>query len=234
MLPKPGTRTARLHRTIQRGIWAHSFWAPPRERFSPMGVAIGGRHIVMVASTIPTRGHTVAPITGATVIIIQLLTMTLLREPTDGSRLHMARTDRQQEGPVTTLTRVLMPEAPGFRPLTAPGGATMGPYSTANGTVAGISGSQGGKAAGASTAWENTAVGKTASGNMYAGHDGNVYKNTGNGWQKYDNGSWNSVSKPQPNWQGAENSQQRTANGSYQQGSQAPKSKARSRRGGRL
>jgi hypothetical protein len=106
--------------------------------------------------------------------------------------------------------------------------ATMGHYSTANGTVAGISGSQGGKAAGASTAWENTAVGKTASGNMYAGHDGNVYKNTGNGWQKYDNGSWNSVSKPQPNWQGAENSQQRTANESYQQRSSAASSDDRS------
>ena len=95
--------------------------------------------------------------------------------------------------------------------------ATMGHYSTANGTVAGISGSQGGKAAGASTAWGNTAAAKTASGNMYAGHDGNVYKNTGNGWQKYDNGSWNSVSKPQPNWQGAESTQQRTGSESYQQ-----------------
>ena len=95
--------------------------------------------------------------------------------------------------------------------------ATMGHYSTANGTVAGISGSQGGKAAGASTARGNTAVGKTASGNMYAGHDGNVYKNTGNGWEKYDNGSWNSVNKPQPNWQGAESSQQRTGTENYQQ-----------------
>src|SRR5438093_32242 len=95
--------------------------------------------------------------------------------------------------------------------------ATMGHYSTANGTVAGISGSQGGKAVGASTAWGNTAAGKTASGNMYAGHDGNVYKNTGNGWQKYDNGSWNSVNKPQPNWQQAESSQQRTATESNQQ-----------------
>jgi hypothetical protein len=95
--------------------------------------------------------------------------------------------------------------------------ATMGHYSTANGTVAGISGSQGGKAAGASTARGNTAVAKTASGNMYAGHDGNVYKNTGNGWQKYNNGNWNSVNKPQPNWQGAESSQQRTGSESYQQ-----------------
>src|SRR4029453_18335179 len=67
--------------------------------------------------------------------------------------------------------------------------ATMGHYSTANG-----------KAAASSTKWGNSAVGKTASGNMYAGHDGNVYKNTGNGWEKYDNGSWNQVNKPQPHW----------------------------------
>jgi len=106
--------------------------------------------------------------------------------------------------------------------------ATMGHYSTANGTVAGISGSQGGKAMGASTAWGNTAAAKTASGNMYAGHDGNVYKNTGNGWQKYDNGSWNSVNKPQPNWQGAESSQQRTGSESYQQRSSAASSYNRS------
>jgi hypothetical protein len=106
--------------------------------------------------------------------------------------------------------------------------ATMGHYSTAKGTVAGISGSQGGKAAGASTAWGNTAAGKTASGNMYAAHDGNVYKNTGNGWQKYDNGSWNSVNKPQPNWQGAESSQKRTGSESYQQRASAGSSYDRS------
>jgi hypothetical protein len=106
--------------------------------------------------------------------------------------------------------------------------ATMGHYSTANGTVAGISGSKGGEAAGASTKWGNTAVGKTSSGNMYAGHDGNVYKDTGNGWQKYDNGSWNSVNKPQPNWQGAENNQQRTGSESYQQRSSAASSDDRS------
>ena len=110
--------------------------------------------------------------------------------------------------------------------------ATMGHYSTANGTVAGAADSQGGKVAASSTKWGNSAVGKTASGNMYAGHDGNVYKNTGNGWQKYDNGSWNSVNKPQPNWQGAENSQQRTGNESYQQRSSAASSEDRAAGGG--
>jgi hypothetical protein len=80
-----------------------------------MGVAIGGHHIVMVVTTIPTRGHTVARITAATVIIIQRLTMILLRELTAGNRLLMGRTDRQQEGPVTILTPALMREARGFR-----------------------------------------------------------------------------------------------------------------------
>ena len=111
MSPKPGTRTAQLQRTTQRDIWAHSFWALPRERFLPMGVAIGGRRIVMVATTIPTRGHTVARIMGATVIIIRRLTMILLRELTDGNKLLMDRMDRQQEGPVTILTQAPMREA---------------------------------------------------------------------------------------------------------------------------
>jgi hypothetical protein len=109
--------------------------------------------------------------------------------------------------------------------------ATMGHYSTANGTVAGATTSQGGKAAASSTKWGNSAVGKTASGNMYAGHDGNVYKNTGNGWEKYNNGSWNSVNKPQPNWQGAENNQQREGSESYQQRSSQASSSNRSGEG---
>ena len=263
MLPKPETRTVRLRRTIQRDIWAHSFSALPRERFLPMGVAIGGHHIAMVATTIPTRGHTVAPITGATAIIIQRRTMILLPELTDGNRLLMGRTDRRRAVPVTILTPAPMPEAlwsphlmgaeaqhrhitrtpaPMLRPDKAPirtlsgssyvsrgnQSATMGHYSTANGTVAGAATSQGGKVAASSTKWGNTAAGKTASGNMYAGHDGNVYKNTGNGWQKYDNGNWNSVNKPQPNWQGSESSQQRTGSESYQQRSSAASSDNRS------
>src|SRR5450432_167174 len=66
-------------------------------------------------------------------------------------------------------------------------------YSNANGTVGSIQGSQGGAAVGASTKYGNTAAAKTSSGNMYATHDGNVYKNTGLGWSSYNNGSWNSV-----------------------------------------
>lgn len=57
--------------------------------------------------------------------------------------------------------------------------------------------SAGGKAAGTSTAYGNSAVGKTSSGDMYADHNGNVYKNTGSGWQGYSNGSWNNVNTQQ-------------------------------------
>src|ERR1019366_7045451 len=66
----------------------------------------------------------------------------------------------------------------------------------AYGSAGTVQTSAGGKGAATSTAYGNTAVGKTANGDMYAGHDGNVYKNTGSGWQTYNNGSWNNVQKP--------------------------------------
>ncbi|HTP36564.1 MAG TPA: hypothetical protein VMJ75_30520 [Candidatus Acidoferrales bacterium] len=72
-------------------------------------------------------------------------------------------------------------------------------YSDARGTAGSVQTSQGGKAVGGVGAGGNSGfAGKTASGDMYAGHDGNVYKNTGSGWQKYNNGSgsWSSVNTP--------------------------------------
>ena len=60
-----------------------------------------------------------------------------------------------------------------------------------------FSSSSGAKGAGVSGAGGNSAGAvKTAGGDVYAGADGNVYKKTDDGWQKYDNGSWNSVDKP--------------------------------------
>jgi hypothetical protein len=90
-------------------------------------------------------------------------------------------------------------------------------YSTAQGTVGSVQGSQGGKAIGASTAYGNAAIGKSSSGDMYAGKDGNVYKNTGSGWQKYDNssGSWNTVNTPENKQQAQSQAQQKKQ--SYQQ-----------------
>src|SRR5215467_14636826 len=95
MSPKPGIRTARLRPTTQRDIWARLSWVPPRERSLPMGVAIGGRHTLMVALTIPTPRRTVA-LTGAMVIILmRRLTMTPPQERTAGKGVPTALTDRR-------------------------------------------------------------------------------------------------------------------------------------------
>ncbi|HYZ87261.1 MAG TPA: hypothetical protein VE621_22795 [Bryobacteraceae bacterium] len=70
-------------------------------------------------------------------------------------------------------------------------------YSDARGTVGTIQGSGGGGAIGVNrNGGPGGFVGKTGGGDMYAGGDGNVYRNTGNGWQKYENGNWNNVNRP--------------------------------------
>jgi hypothetical protein len=65
-----------------------------------------------------------------------------------------------------------------------------GHVSTSQGTYAGARSSTGAAVAGGSG---GGTVGRTSSGDMYAAKDGNVYKNTGSGWQNYNNGSWNSA-----------------------------------------
>ena len=106
--------------------------------------------------------------------------------------------------------------------------ATTQHYTNAYGTTASAQGSQGGKAFGTTAGQGNTAAGKTANGDMYAGHDGNVYKNTGSGWQKSDgNGGWNDVTPPagQPKTQqSAQSYQQQHPNG--QANTQANQQKA--------
>jgi hypothetical protein len=82
-----------------------------------MEAAIGGRHTVMVGTTIPTRRRTVVLTTGVMVIIIQRLTMTLPRARMVGNRQPMALTDRQHEVPVTILIPGLTLAAPVFRRL---------------------------------------------------------------------------------------------------------------------
>jgi len=55
---------------------------------------------------------------------------------------------------------------------------------TAQGTVGSVQTSAGGKAVGASGAYNSGAVGQTANGDKYAAANGNVYKNSGSGWQQ--------------------------------------------------
>ncbi len=77
--------------------------------------------------------------------------------------------------------------------------AQAGHVSTARGGVGYADNSSGQWAEGAHSNVTNSSVAKTSSGDTYASHDGNVYKNTGDGWQKYDgNGNWSDTNYNRP------------------------------------
>ncbi len=87
--------------------------------------------------------------------------------------------------------------------------------SNAQGSAGSFSSTSGAKGAAVSGSGGNSAGAvKTSGGDVYAGADGNVYKKTDSGWQKYDNGSWNSVQQPAnkvATTSGSEAASQRTA-----------------------
>jgi hypothetical protein len=62
--------------------------------------------------------------------------------------------------------------------------------SGASGSVGSVRSSSGAGLVAGSGARGSGAVGRAASGDLYAGRDGNVYRKSGGDWQKYDNGSW--------------------------------------------
>jgi hypothetical protein len=69
--------------------------------------------------------------------------------------------------------------------------------SNARGSAGSFSSSSGAKGAAVSGTGGNSAGAvKTAGGDVYAGADGNVYKKTPDGWQKYNSGSWSPVVPP--------------------------------------
>src|SRR6185312_2455165 len=71
---------------------------------------------------------------------------------------------------------------------------------------------------------------KTQSGDVYAGHDGNVYQHTDDGWSKWDNGSWQQVNPPtQTNNQSNQNRQQ-SSSGSNAQSNQLGSSQQQQQR----
>ena len=59
-----------------------------------------------------------------------------------------------------------------------------------------IESSSGAQAASVSQGATRTTVAQSASGDLYAGQNGNVYKKTDEGWSNYQDGSWQSVDTP--------------------------------------
>ena len=105
--------------------------------------------------------------------------------------------------------------------------------SNAYGTTGSVQTSDGGKAAASSGVNGNYAAGQTASGDKYAAANGNVYKNTGSGWQQTQGTPHNSTySAPQTSaesrgWGG----QEHPTNSSAMGGSSGWQSRAESARG---
>ena len=63
-------------------------------------------------------------------------------------------------------------------------------------TTRATQGSGGGRAVSRRGGDDSTTIGRTGGGDVFAGHDGNVYRIQGGSWQKYENGGWNSVERP--------------------------------------
>jgi hypothetical protein len=81
------------------------------------------------------------------------------------------------------------------------------------GSVTGIQGSGGGEGISVKGEDGRTTIGQSGSGDLYAGHNGNVYKRTEDGWQQYENGGWQAVETPErpqanPRGEGARGTQQ--------------------------
>ena len=89
-----------------------------------------------------------------------------------------------------------------------------GHVSNSQGTYAGARSSTGAAVVGGSGAYGSGAVGRTSSGDLYAAKDGNVYRNTGSGWESHDNGNWNSTNRPVPQ-SGQTRAQTTSRSGSY-------------------
>jgi hypothetical protein len=71
-----------------------------------------------------------------------------------------------------------------------------GHVSNSQGTLVGGRSTTGAAAVAGSGARGSGGVARTSGGDLYAAKDGNVYRNTGDGWQKHENGSWNDFEKP--------------------------------------
>jgi hypothetical protein len=114
-------------------------------------------------------------------------TMTTNRETSRGGSSSTTRTGDGSG----TITKSGTVTTGGGKTATIEGERTIGQGGTTT-----ITGSGGGEAKSISQGGNRTTVGQSGSGDIYAGHNGNVYKKTDDGWQHYENGGWQGVEKP--------------------------------------
>ena len=68
-------------------------------------------------------------------------------------------------------------------------------YTDSRGTVGSAQSASGARVVGARGSQGSAFAGRTSGGDLYAGRDGNVYRNSGTGWQRYENGAWHPINR---------------------------------------
>jgi len=103
-------------------------------------------------------------------------------------------------------------------------------------SVTGIEGSEGGSGVSVSGQGPGrTTIGQSGSGDLYAGHNGSVYKKTDEGWQHYENGGWQQVDapeRPRSDPAGAQTTSARAEPADYSRQLEQARAQARQREGG--
>jgi hypothetical protein len=137
-------------------------------------------------------------------------TSTTTRKTSEGGKSEVTR-ERQAGGGYTTSgtietaggkTATIEGEhrrGEGSTTITGEGGQTVDATTRRDGaqSITKAEGSGGGSAISASGGvGERTTIAQSGSGDLYAGHDGEVYRKTDEGWQKHDDGGWNDVDVP--------------------------------------
>jgi hypothetical protein len=86
----------------------------------------------------------------------------------------------------------------GSSTITGEGGKSLSTETVRKGdrSVTKAEGSGGGSAVSVGNDGNRTTIAESAGGDLYAGHDGSVYRKTDDGWQKHDDGGWNDVDVP--------------------------------------
>jgi len=86
----------------------------------------------------------------------------------------------------------------GSTTITGEGGQSLTTDTVRKGdrSVTKAEGSGGGSAVSVGNDGNRTTIGQSGSGDIYAGHDGNVYRKTEDGWQQHGDGGWSDVDVP--------------------------------------
>ena len=196
--PRPYTYAGGIYYNPVNGAWARGGTI-----YGPYATARGGRYYNPTTGTWAAAGAVYGPNGGAGAWSVY--------NPRTGSYAHGSGTWGGGSGSVNAnlynaRTGVTASTSRNWNPYGHWGSSTIsganktvttGRSGSAAGTTRGFTSSTG--AAGASHYNKRTgtrsAVGKSQSGNVYAGRDGNVYRHTDAGWQTWNNGSWTPVQK---------------------------------------